>query len=132
MPDVPLPTWLEWLLVLGVVAGAMTAIAKAWTGVVVPYLVEPLGRVVGRELEKVIEDHLMPIRHELHTNGGSSLKDAVLRIERRLETESEARERHEQYVHTRFHQFANFLTVNNPEAEQVIAELHELLAEEDS
>lgn len=117
MPDgINTPVWVDWLLALGIAAGALTAVVKAWTGVVVPYLFSPLVGAVEKAVTGIVTEHIEPIHHELRTNGGSSLKDAVLRIE-----EDQKR------IRGHLHAIGNHLSVTalaDPILQDVLEELH--------
>ena len=74
--------WTEWVLLLGSLVGAVVAVV----GVVQRWVVQPM----SRSLRDTIREELGPIStrvediaREVTYNGGSSLKDAVRRIETR-------------------------------------------------
>lgn len=74
--------WVEWVLLLGSLVGAIVAIV----GIIQRWVVHPL----GRSLRDTIREELAPISgrvediaREVSYNGGTSLKDAVRRIETR-------------------------------------------------
>jgi hypothetical protein len=74
--------WPEWLIYAGALVGSVVAIV----GILRRWVVEP----VGRQLRDTIREELAPVQkrvddiaNEVQFNGGSSLKDAVRRIEHR-------------------------------------------------
>lgn len=97
-----LPLWADVLLFLGALATALTAFGTAWTKFLLPYLVRPVSTAVRSEMDRMVDEHLRPIQSELRTNGGTSLKDAVLRIESQQHALSS-------YTHTNFSHLFNHL-----------------------
>lgn len=74
--------WVEWVLLLGSLVGAVVAIV----GIVQRWIIHPLGRGLRETIKeelKPISDRVEDIAREVTYNGGSSLKDAVRRIEQR-------------------------------------------------
>ena len=119
MPQVDTPLWVDVLLLAGVVAGAVTAVAKMWTGVVIPYLLRPIGVQIDAALDRVVEEHLEPIHAELKTNGGATLRDAVMRIERQQKTLAD-------FSHTQFQAIISHLTLRD-QADPALQALRERL-----
>lgn len=106
MPPIDTPIWVDVLLLVGAGAAALTAIVKAWTTAVLPYLVRPVSTAVNAAMDRLVEEHLGPIKAELETNGGTSLKDAVLRIERQQRVLST-------YTHQSFNDIIGHLSIRN-------------------
>lgn len=82
MTAVVLTGWTEYVLLIGSLVGAVVAIV----GIVQRWVIHPL----SRSLRETIKEELSPISkrvediaREVTYNGGSSLKDAVRRIEQR-------------------------------------------------
>jgi hypothetical protein len=78
-------------------AAVVTAVHVLWRRFVAPLIAQPLGNLLVAAIAEALEDRwedildrrlcaaIRPLENELSTNGGSSLKDAVLRIERTLD-----------------------------------------------
>jgi hypothetical protein len=74
--------WVEWVILLGSLVGAVVAIV----GIVQRWVIQPFGRGLRetiREELKPISEQVDGIAREVRYNGGSSLKDVVRRIEHR-------------------------------------------------
>lgn len=124
MTDLDTPLWLDILLLAGIVAGALTAIVKAWTGVVIPYLLRPIATSIGEQFDRVVEEHLVPIHQELKTNGGTTLRDAIVRIERQQRSLSE-------FSHAQFQAIVNHLVLRD-QADPALRALRDRLLEADT
>lgn len=78
-----------WTVVAGVGVAVVWAVTKwvveAIALKVVTNLVDSLQPLWQADLEEALEDAMEPIRAEVTTNGGGSLKDRVLSVERQLE-----------------------------------------------
>ena len=110
MPDVSLPTSVDALIVVGLATGALTTIALflTKTGRAVRWLAEMareafiegardgITEIVSQQMATVDTDlseirrDLTDIRGQLRVNGGTSLRDAIDRIERKQQQDSEA------------------------------------------
>ena len=81
---------------VGAGAGALVAVLAAFAAVwKIPavrnrwtrHVTEPRRAQHREDVAAVLEPMIAPLRHELQTNGGSSLKDAVRRVEQTQERE---------------------------------------------
>lgn len=77
-----------WVFAVAVVVGGFfTMIGKAWSSIVKFVKVVDILIDLPDKLQ-AIEDKLHNVEHEVTTNSGSSIKDAVKRIEDRLNREA--------------------------------------------
>ena len=79
MPDVEIPTWVGWLIVAGAAIGALRAMVRTR---VVRWVKDAAARSVTDAVRAVVREEIAPLREELRPNGGTSLRDAVDRVER--------------------------------------------------
>lgn len=77
-----------WIVAISIVViGFFTMIGKAWGSIVKFVKVVDILIDLPEKLQS-IEDKLHNVEHEVMTNSGTSIKDAVKRIEDRLSTEA--------------------------------------------
>jgi hypothetical protein len=77
-----------WVVAVSVVViGFFTMVGKAWGSIVKFVKVVDILIDLPDKLQ-AIEDKLHTVEHEVTTNSGTSIKDAVRRIEERLSTEA--------------------------------------------
>ena len=105
MPEVEIPTWVGWLIVAGAAIGALRAMVRTR---VVRWLKDAAAQSVTDAVRAVVREEIAPLRDELRTNGGTSLRDVADRIERagarteqKLDDHIEWSERDRAYLHER-------------------------------
>lgn len=89
MPDLEIPDWLAWFIVVGIAFGSARPIGRFFAYIRLPYLVkkimtaifEPLSDMLADRVQEMIDRSVQPVWHELRPNQSTSLRDAVDRTE---------------------------------------------------
>lgn len=95
----------QWLVDVGAAAAALAAVIV---------LGQLLVRLFVSAVREVIEDAVAPIRAEVQTNGGSSLKDVVKQVRDGLEGEKAERQARQEVLDSRLDQVVERLDLFQP------------------
>lgn len=89
--SVNVPAWVIWVLVVGALLGSLKVVVRTTP---VTWLTRQIAETLTQSIREVVRAETGPMRDELMPNGGTTLRDAIDRVEHEVGVTKDTLEEH--------------------------------------